>query len=340
MTINNKNNSGYSKAIVEITPDELKPGNLWRIYKEGARAIHLKEDDRIGRLWTGLTVSKQGDFNRPFWENSLASFARNHMKSQTDVGDMLRFSPRSWGHIARKVILYSEPSNGKLKTIPEKFWSESEEQMFPMEFLQIAWQLATDIFKSNLPANVSSPDFAVSVELLKYPDSLSDLKDLFDLLEDSDGGRWTKIGRKLDAYRAMVMASSPFDKKLISTIYKHGSMIPGVNLILHQLNKTLYQHYACSEEVDIIGPPHTDAIRSFTLLAGDRDAIITEIFDGNRWHELNLTPKSLHIFPSDLLSKELELEPTIHRYSIKKEIGDKNIRSKPNLTLLLGFGRS
>jgi hypothetical protein len=338
MAICKKINLGYSKAIVELTPKELKPGNLWRIYKEGAKAIHLIKDDRVEYLWAGITDPKNSNHDRPFWENSITSFARNHIKSQMDVGDLLRFSPGNWGHIARKVVVYSKSDNGKITTIPEKFWSEDEEQMFPLEFLQIAWELASDVFKSSLPVNYNCPEYAVSVELLKYPDSLSDLKALFNLLEDSDAGRWTKIGRKLDADRAKVLASHPFDKNLISKLYRHASMIPGINFFLHLLNKSLYRNYTYSKDLDIIAPQHIDAIRSFTLLAGDREAIVTEIFDGNQWHEIALTPKSLHMFPGNLLSKELGLEPTIHRYSLKKEVSDNNtIPPKPNLSLLLGL---
>ncbi len=72
------------------------------------------------------------------------------------------------------------------------------------------------------------------------------------------------------------------------------------------------------------------------MLAGDRDVIKTELYNGVGWHELHLTPDSMVIFPSEYLSREIGIQPTIHRYSLMKDTG-RAASSKPNLTFMLGI---
>lgn len=254
-----------------------------------------------------------------------------------NVGDMIRFLPGYYSHFARKLILYSDSANGKIRTIPEKFWSGEIPQMYPSEVLQTAWELATDIFKSCLPEEFDYPNYAVSVELLKYPRSLKELRSLCDLVADSDGGVWTDHGRKLDIYRGKVIAGSPFDKKIVGRIFRFGSKIPGINLFLELLNRSVFYRYLSPKDAAAIGPPHTDGIRTLTLLAGERDTIFTEIYDGKRWHEIPLTSKSLYILPSEFLSNKIGIKPTFHRISIRNNIGVNSESSKPNVTLLLGI---
>jgi len=224
-----------------------------------------------------------------------------------------------------------------VKTIPEGFWTGEDRRMFPNEILQIAWDLASDIFKSSLPKDFNYPNYGVSVEILKYCDSMIELNNLFDLLADSDGQFWTLLGRKFDIYRGKIISGSPFDKSSISSIYRYCSKIPGLNYFLELLNRYVFYKYTDREDAEVIGPPHIDYIRAQTLLAGDRESIVTEIYDGNCWYEIPLTPKSLHIFPGRFLSKEIGIKPTFHRYSMKKEVISKIAKPKPNITLLLGL---
>jgi hypothetical protein len=100
---------------------------------------------------------------------------------------------------------------------------------------------------------------------------------------------------------------------------------------LHRFNR-----YDSPEDAYVIGKPHTDTTRALTCLGGDRDRITTEIYDGQEWHELAFTTDSLFMFPANLMSKELNFEPTIHRYSIKKDTSFPTT-SKPNISLVIGI---
>ncbi|WP_089942636.1 hypothetical protein [Candidatus Entotheonella palauensis] len=157
----------HSEAIVELTKEELEPGILGKLYQEGAKAVHLLNDDRVEQIWMELVVAQNKDFGKPFWQHSIVDFARNHAVKQMDVGDMWRFLPGNYGHIARKTILYPEPGSKTIKTIPESFWSGDRLTAPPQDILRIAWELATDVFKGALPAHTSYNNHAVVLELLK-----------------------------------------------------------------------------------------------------------------------------------------------------------------------------
>ena len=43
-----------TQPIILVQKQELKPGNLWWKFKQGAKAIQLTDDDRIETLWKGL----------------------------------------------------------------------------------------------------------------------------------------------------------------------------------------------------------------------------------------------------------------------------------------------
>ncbi len=265
------------------------------------------------------------------------NLAKNHVKSQMNAGDMIRFLPGNWGHFARKVILLKESSRDDIRTIPGGFWDGDYKQDLPQDLLNTAWDLASDVYRSCFPENFNMPEYAVSIEVLKYSNSMSELNGLYDLLGDTDSGLWTNFGRKIDIRRGRIISGSPFDKKSIAKIYKYGSRIPGINLFLDYLNRSVFSNYSDFRDGEIVGPPHTDGIRSQTLLAGSRDSIVTEIYDGKSWHEIQLSTDSIYLFPGDYLSKEIGLEPTFHRYSMKKKINTDEESAKPNVTLLLGL---
>ncbi len=212
-----------SEAIVELAREELKPGILGKLYHDGAKAVHLQNDDRVEQIWMELVVAQKHGFGKPFWHHGIIDFARNHAAKQMDVGDMWRFLPGNYGHIARKTILYPEPGSQTIKTIPEHFWSNDQREAPPQEIWRVVWELATDVFQGFLPAHAPSTNHAVVLELLKYPDCLTDLEHIFDLLADASGG-WTQIGQKLDAYKAMT--EGPLDKKGVRDLFALGSLIP------------------------------------------------------------------------------------------------------------------
>ena len=326
---------GQKIVIAELTRDELKPGRVGQLFHKGVRAIHLQGDDRIAALWSELVLTPTEGTRRAFWQRGIADFARNHSATEMDVGDILRFCPGLFGHIARKTILYQEEGDQDIKMIPEYFWCEGERESWPQDILRVAWELASDIFKSVLPPTFNYPYYAVGLELLKYPSCLVELENIFNLLADSSGG-WARIGQQMDTYKAM--AEGLLDRKILRDLFALGSLVPGLRQSLHAFNQSLrpFSRYQVPDDAHIIGPPHTDASRTISCLGGDRDRITTEIYDGHQWHKLGFTPDSLYVFPSDALSNELNFEPTIHRYSTTKD-RTYPVTDKPNVTLMIGI---
>lgn len=321
--------------IVELGSDDLKPGVIWNSFQDGAKAIHLVRDSRVEFFWNELVTNQMESTHGPFWENGIRSFARNHGEGQKNVGDMLRFVPGTIGHIARKVIVYPELGGSRLLTIPNHFWREDEKEVFPQEILKMVWDFATEVFESSMPDDFEYPPCAVAIEFLKYPNSLSELDRIFDLLDDSSFG-WTLAGKKMDMFQRM--AAGPFNLKLIRQLFALGSLIPRLSRVLHKINNSFIdtQRQGLAEGLNILGEPHLDSSRALTMLASDRDMISTDIFDGTQWHELPMDTNSLFIFPGTFLSEELGLEPTLHRYSIKTQ-ENQSTTPKTNLSLLFGL---
>jgi hypothetical protein len=94
-------------AIFNVTPRGVERGELSRLFHEAQAAI-LNEDERIPRLfrsvldWLGLNKGNATDEQSPF-EMNLLDLARNHREGDMQAGDMLRFVPTSFGHVARKL---------------------------------------------------------------------------------------------------------------------------------------------------------------------------------------------------------------------------------------------
>jgi hypothetical protein len=214
---------------------------------------------------------------------------------------------------------------------------ETKKKKFSQEILRFAWEFVTEVFKSSMPNNFECPPYAVAIEFLKYPDSMENLDRVFNLLDDSsEWGRWTLAGRKIDMFRGM--AAGPFDKRWVRELFALGSLVPGVSQLIHKINNSFSDTKLAglSGELNISGEAHFDSVRALTMLASDRDMISTEIFDGTHWHELPMDTNSLFIFPGKFLSKELGIEPALHRYSIKTQ-ENQSITPKTNLTLLFGL---
>lgn len=325
----------HPNPVVELESDGIKTPEIWNCFQNGAKAIHLKRDPRIKVLWDQLVTKQIESARGPFWNNGLQSFARNHGKGQQNVGDMWRFVPGSIGHIARKMIVYPELGSSRFHTIPKHFWHEDEKDTYSQELLELIWEFATEVFESSMPADFSPPPHAVAVEFLKYPNSMSDLERTFDLLDDRGWG-WTNVGTKIDMFREM--AAGPFNKKWIRDLYGLGSLVPGISHLLNKINNAFIQNSQerLPEGLRALGEPHIDGIRALTMLMSDRDVISTDIFDDYQWHEMQMDTESLFIFPGGFLSKELGLEPTLHRYSIKTH-NNQTTTSKMNLTLLFGI---
>jgi hypothetical protein len=331
------NSTACPNAIVKISGEELTPGRLREMFRNGAKTAILVDNDQVRRIWEGLLSSNNSnslavDNRARFWENHLLSIARNHVSGDTDVGDMLRFIPGSLAYIACKAIIF--PSGQKMRVIPDHFWVGNQQATLPEDILRTTWDLMSDILKSMLPSSSVYPSYAVAIERLKYPGH-SDLDQMYTLLADS-GGAWTRLGHKLDAYKGT--AVGPFDLKAIRDLYAWCCLMPGVGLLLRKLNSLLkdFSRKSVPEATRLIGTPHVDDLKVVTALASDRNVIKTEVYDGRHWVELPLSYDSLAIFPSRQASKQLGVAPTWHRV-LQIERDDEPATLRQNVTLSLAI---
>lgn len=324
-------------SVIEIDIKQNREKKLREYFQKGARAIQLTNDERFEELWIKINKFLTVEENVPFWDNSIHNLSKNHIYKSTNLGDMIRFFPHEWGQYARKMILISNKKNNEIKVYPEQFFCERGFTELSQDVLKLAWDLASEIFNECLPKGYKPPEYAVSLQILKYPDSKIDYDQTFNLIKESNTGYWTHLGQKLDIVRNKILINSPFDIYIISKLYRYISLIPVVNLVLNPINKIFFKKYSHKlTDYEIIGPAHVDGTRAFTMLIGNRDAIVTEVYDNEAWHEIVLSPKSIHILPGEYLQKEIGIKPTYHRYSISNKISDKGER-KPNITLLLGI---
>lgn len=325
-------------VLAKVAGDALSGDAIFSRFRGGAKAVLLEGDDRVHRLWKALIEKPEQsriEGSRPFWQNSVLTLAQNHIEGRDDVGDMVRFAPGAYGHLARKIVTYPDPETGAMRLIPEQILDDHQPAVFDQSTLRLAWDLATDIYRSALPADYGPSDYAVTIQLLKYPNSAHGLDSMFGLLRDS-GGPWTKLGQRVDSARALALG--PFRRRYIREFFALASLVPGFRGLLHGINDLFRtdSRYLVDEDEIVVGPPHIDTARSLSMLSSDRDAIKTEIYDGTNWTELSLTPETLWVFPADEWDPGLSIPPTLHRYTIRK--GDQtNSTERLNLTMLLGI---
>lgn len=324
------------KSVLDLNMKLSQEKNLWEYFKKGAKAIHLTNDSRFETLWIKVNEFLTSEGCTPFWEDSIYTLSKNHISNESNLGDMIRFFPSAVGHYARKMVLISNGKNEEIKVYPEQFLSNKGYNALSQDVLQLAWDLASEIYYQCLPKGFTPPEYAVSLQILKYPDSKMDFYKTFNLLKESGSGKWTKLGQKTDLTRQKTLINGPFDLYFISKLFRYISMIPILNLVLNPINRIFFKKYSRKlTDYEIIGPAHVDS-RSFTMLMGNRDAIVTEVYDNESWHEIELSPRSMHVFPGKCFHKEIGLKPTYHRYSIFNKATNNGNR-KPNITLLLGI---
>ena len=235
-----------AEPIVSLQRQQIAPGSIGELLRQGTRAVEITHDERIRLIWDAC-IGTDGQ-SRPFWENSLLEFARNHHKGSTNSGDMLRFLPGSFGHIARKMVVFpAGDGSGRMATIPAMYSDEHAPQAIDQAVLRHAWELTSEILAGVLPTGQTLENYGVTLQLLKYPDSRIDLERVFDLFADSSGG-WMAFGQRLDAFRSE--ACDALDKRILRDLYAFGSLVPGLRTLLVGLNRRLKRHDRFEEPVD------------------------------------------------------------------------------------------
>ncbi len=320
------------RVVENITPNGLGPGAVYERFRAGAKVVCLCQDARVRQLWDALVQDVcEGS---QFWQESIFALARNHITGQTDIGDVLRFAPGQYGHLARKIAFFPDAQTGRLRTFPDYPDHAQRPNAIKEEILRLAWDLALEVQRSTLPGEMDASAYAVTIELLKYPDSAEELHKIFELIGDSAGG-WTRLGQRVDSARAL--ACGPFNRKVVRDLFGWMSFVPGLGGCLRTINAMFGRNplYKLSGDEIILGLAHTDGIRCLTMLAGERDVIRTEVYDGVGWIEIPMQATTLSIFPGGMFDRRLGVPPALHRYTIKR-MKPAASQSNLNLTLVLG----
>lgn len=323
-------------TLQEICAEELKPGAMASMFQRGAKAVTLRGDPRVGRLWDELTNGGCDSVDFP-WEVDLLQIANNHKKGNIDVGDMLRFVPRGISHFARKFLI-SPDQHGQMQTYPSSFSDGDRKWMADEDCLWETWELISKLLYSMMPKGVAPGPFSVCIDILKYPNFSSDLSKILTLLADSAGG-WTQFGQQLDAYKFQMSSAIDFRHLRARDWFAWGAKVPGIGSALRYLNAIVERHngHQIPQGHEIIGAAHIDRTKTITALISDRDTLVTEVRDGRRWVTLPLTADSITVFPSRRIATCGKLQPTCHRVLMKTDSASQSTDCRPNITLSLGI---
>jgi len=301
----------------------------------------VENDDRILKLWDALFGSDDGkrEYSREVlpWEGSLLDMARNHHARKdvgSHIGDVLFYSQCHLAYIARKIILFEDTDNKKLRTIPECFFNGSRRFILSERIRKLVWELGSEVFQSATPAGSKPPSYRMSIERLKYEDCFSDVEKMTLLLKNSSD-IWSRIGRKVDDQKKT--AAGPLNRRYVSDLFGLLCQIPGIRFFVRRLNeffRSSSKMESIEDNAKIIGQSHTDG-RLITCCSSVRHSIKTEIFDGKNWIELPLTRDLLAIIPGSGL-ENYGIYPTMHRV-LHLTGTNRSASTGTNKTLILGL---
>src|SRR4051812_31670704 len=121
--------SSNTQIVAHLTKDELKPGAILKHFEEGARVVTLRDDSRVNELWDRIVHNSRPDISdskgwKSFWNNSIFTFTRNHIKNKIDYGDLFWFEYENYGYIARKMVTYPDLQTGQMQVYPEKIYND------------------------------------------------------------------------------------------------------------------------------------------------------------------------------------------------------------------------
>jgi hypothetical protein len=332
-------------SITRITPRALRERELSALL-HAAPAVVLDRDDRINMLiestldWLGLSDSARSRGHIPF-DSNLFDLACNHQNGNMRVGDMFRFTPNLFGHIARKLLVYRSPGGDALQVFPNFFNSGGRCVPVPQLIFETAWDLMFNVLVGVLP-EASRFAFAVEVDILVYPTSNSIVSAVQNLLADSSllselgssTGFWSRLGRRLDASKARAAA----------VLKRRGAR----GLVAEALEELRAFRAKRSEKVSsaradtipkdfhVIAPAHFDRTRYLTGLMGHRENLETQVLWDDTWISLPVTVDALAIFPSSKITTVSDIAPTRHRVLIHEPPGYVATASR-NITVSLAI---
>jgi hypothetical protein len=332
--------------IPRITSQELESREISTLFHRVPAAI-LGGDDRISRFvestfnWLGLADGSAAGGQRPF-DSSLFDLARNHCEGNARTGDMLRFIPKLYSHIARKFEVYRDAGDNSLRAWPAAFYSNNRLVPVPQDIIETAWSLMSEVLASTLSDQARGLAYGVDVDVLVYPTSSLDagrIQSLLmdnNLLSDSRGteGYWSKLGHRIDAGKQR--AAGMFKPKGVRDLFAIASLMPGFRGLLTALNDRMSEanESTLPENFKVIAPAHVDRTRYITALMGRRDNLDTQVLWDGRWVSLPITDDAMALFPSLKLSSVSDIPATSHRVLVHDLSGETDGASG-NITLTL-----
>ena len=310
-------------------------------------ALVLEGDNRIDALvastleWLGLD-EESARRGAPAFDN-IFDLARNHREGNTRVGDMLRFVPKLFGHVARKFLVYPGAGDNSLKTFPEAFYSGTQLVPVPRQIAESGWNLISEVLESTLPAAARGFAYAVEVDVLVYPTSSSHVDRVSALLADGSlladsagsAGFWSRLGHRIDARKNH--AAGVFQTKGIKDLFAILSLVPGLSRLTEAMNDKISagQEGATPKDFHMMAPSHVDRTRYVTGLMGRRANLDTQVLWGDRWISLPVTEKSIAIFPSARISSVSDIPATRHRVLVHEPPSRASTAGSRNVTVSL-----
>jgi hypothetical protein len=325
------------EPILNITPRGVAHGELSRSFQRGGAAVILSGEYRIPRLlrsvvdWLGL----DGPSSKESFDSNLVDLARNHVKEDPNVGDMLRIQPGLFGHVARKFLVFRSAVDRPLRTFPNAFYLNNRRVPVPYSISESVWNLTSEILMSAMPQHANALAYATEVDVLVYPISVLNLKELHVLLSDSCGA-WSRLGHRIDANKGN--AVGVFDKKVIRELFAIASLIFGLREFVTMLNDRMSVSAGSSPLGDyyVIGGPHVDEGKYITALIGCRHNLHTQIFWRKRCIPLPVTSETMTILPCLKISSLNNIPATRHRVVLQDPIKSESPIAK-NITLSLSI---
>ena len=95
----------------------------------------------MSTVWNGIFKPKNGEVengsNHGYpWNSSIFEIARNHHSNNMNYGDMVRFQPNVYSHIARKIKVFPVPEAGRMETFPKFLVEGLETVLYEQELLR------------------------------------------------------------------------------------------------------------------------------------------------------------------------------------------------------------
>jgi hypothetical protein len=325
------------EPILRITPPELEGGELLRSFQKGGAAVILSADDRIRRLfqlildWLGFESPSSSES----FGSNLVDLACNHLKENPDAGDMLRFQPGLFGHVARKFLVFRSAVDQSLKAFPNAFYLNNRRVPVPRSILELAWPVMSEVFMSAMPQHTNALAYAIEVDILVYPTLALNVSRLHSLLADSSGF-WSRLGHRVDANKGN--ATGMFDKKVVRDLFAIASVIPGLKDFVTMLNDRMSVGGDNCSPTDnyVIGGPHIDEGKYITGLVGHRHNVHTQIFWAKRWIPLPVTGETMTVLPCLKIGSLTSIPATRHRVVLQNAVGSQSASAR-NITLSLSI---